>query len=63
MKELFAFEDNYNQSLDLFIYGKEVFRVRVHNYSRMLEDFKFSEYDKAVKCFDEMKIKYEQIFN
>jgi len=57
-----AFEDKYNQSLDLFIYQNNTFRVRVHDYGRCVVDEKFTDYDKAVICFNEMKIKYENIF-
>jgi hypothetical protein len=58
-----AFEDKYNQSLDLFIYKEGVYKVRVHDYGRMVEDHKFTDYDKAVICFNELKAKYEVLFN
>ena len=58
-----AFEDKYNQSLDLFVYSEEVFRVRVHDYGKLIEDHKFNNYKKAVLKFNEMKEKYEVIFN
>jgi hypothetical protein len=63
MNTLHAFENNYNQSLDLFIYNNTSFKVRVHDYGRLVEDFKFSDYDKAVLKFNELEKKYNIIFN
>ena len=61
--QLHAFESNYNQSLDLFSYDNGIFRVKVHDFSRKLVDEKFTDYNLAVVHFNEMKVKYEKIFN
>jgi len=62
--QLHAFENKYNQSLDLFSYNdNQFFRVKVIDYGRTVVDEKFVDYDLAVKFFNENKIKYEKIFN
>jgi len=61
--QLHAFENNYNKSLDLFVYDNNVFKVKVIDYGRTLVEEKFDDYDKAVECFNQNKIKYQTIFN